>query len=127
MSTQQACAGHTRREPGVLESEVLSTLSAAESALTPAQVLDRLGSHLAYTTVMTTLVRLHDKGVITRARAGRAYAYSLVDPCTVTARKMCRELDAAESRERALARFLDELGPADVPVLQRLLETASGD
>ena len=116
----------TRRAPGGLESEVLATLTAATRPLTSAEVLGELGGDLAYTTIMTTLVRLHDKGVITRSRVGRAYAYSLLDAPTVTARRMCRVLDGAESREVVLARFLDELGPSDMPVLRRLLgETSS--
>lgn len=31
---------------------------------------------IAYTTVMTTLARLHDKGVLTRERDGKRYVYS---------------------------------------------------
>lgn len=100
---------------------MLAVLRAADQALTSAQVRHELGERLAYTTVMTTLGRLHDKGVIARTRVSRAYAYAPLDPPTVTARRMCRELADAESREMVLDRFVAELEPADLPVLQRLL------
>lgn len=121
MTSNDASACPDRRAPGGLESEVLMTLTTSAHPLTSAEVRAALGGRLAYTTVMTTLVRLHVKGVIARSRVGRAYAYSLLDVPTATARRMCRVLDGAESREVVLARFLDELDPSDVPILQRLL------
>jgi predicted transcriptional regulator len=113
-----------RRERGELGNEVLATLAAADAPLTPGQVLAELGADLAYTTVMTTLVRLYEKGAVTRERAGRAYAYAPADSATVIARRMHRVLDSGEDREDVLARFLDELGPDEVPVLARLLRDA---
>ena len=66
------------RARGQLEREVLACLAAATDALTPSEVMADLGRPLAYTTVMTTLARLHDKHAVTRSPRGRAYAYSLV-------------------------------------------------
>jgi predicted transcriptional regulator len=114
-----------RRERGALANEVLATLAAADLPLTPAQVLAELDDDLAYTTVMTTLSRLHEKGVVTRERVGRAFAYKPADTATVTARRMRQVLDSGEDREVVLARFLDELGPDERPVLARLLRDAS--
>ena len=51
-----------RRAAGELEAAVLAVLQAAGSALSPGDVRDRLGGDLAYTTVVTILSRLHDKG-----------------------------------------------------------------
>lgn len=113
-----------RRERGELANEVLASLAAAATPLTPAQVLDDLGGDLAYTTVMTTLARLHEKGAVTRERAGRAYAYAPADTATVTARRMRQVLDSSEDRVVVLARFLDQLGPDEVPLLARLLRDA---
>ena len=123
--TEPAEPSAGRRERGELANDVLAALGAAEEPLTPAQVLADLDSDLAYTTVMTTLVRLHEKGVVARERAGRAYAYSLVDTASVTARRMRQVLDSGDDREVVLARFLDELGPDERPVLARLLRNAS--
>lgn len=109
-----------RRDRGGLENEVLAAL-AAGGPMTPRQVLDHLDGDLAYTTVMTTLARLHEKGAATRESTRRTFTYALVDNPTVQARAMRRTLDTAPDREQVLARFLDELDPDDVPVLQRLL------
>lgn len=120
-----ATRGSVRRDRGVLENEVLAVL-AVEGPQTPRQVLDRLGRDLAYTTVMTTLARLHEKGAVTRASSGRTFTYALAARSQVQARQMRRALDAAPDREQVLARFLDELDPSDVPVLRRLLRQAQG-
>ena len=60
---------------GPLERRVLEVLWRAES---PASVRDLLPSFpgAAYTTLMTTLDRLHRKGLLTRIRRGRAFAYA---------------------------------------------------
>ena len=44
------------------------------AALTPGEVRDALGGDLAYTTVMTVLTRLFEKGLVTRTQQGRAFA-----------------------------------------------------
>lgn len=122
-------AGRTRgrrRDRGDLENEVLAALAAVDRPLTPGEVLAALDRELAYTTVMTTLTRLHAKDVVTRERAGRAYAYAPADTATAAARRMRRLLDGGEDRAVVLARFLDELDADDVPVLQRLLAEAEG-
>jgi predicted transcriptional regulator len=116
--------GAARRERGALENEVLAAL--AGGPLTPREVLKYLGDELAYTTVMTTLTRLHDKGAVSRESTGRTFTYALADGSRVQARAMRRALDTAPDREQVLARFLDELDPVDVPVLQRLLRMGNG-
>lgn len=60
-------------------------------------VRDELGGALAYTTVMTTLDRLHKKGLLARRRSGRAFLY---------APRESREAVAASALRRALARLL---------------------
>jgi len=111
-----------RRQPGRLEDEVVAALAAADGPLTTGEVLDQLDSGLAYTTVMTTLTRLYDKGIVTRERTGRAYAYKLTSPESRVARSMHGALEDSPDRDLALARFVDELEPADIPLLRRLLD-----
>ena len=53
-----------RRERGELANEVVAAVTGADRPLTPAEVQAELGDDLAYTTVMTTLSRLHDKGPV---------------------------------------------------------------
>lgn len=64
---------------GPLESAIMRLLWKAGDASVP-MVLTRLNEDrerpLAYTTVMTVLVRLHEKALVTRRFEGRGYAYS---------------------------------------------------
>ncbi|MFC0040724.1 BlaI/MecI/CopY family transcriptional regulator [Actinomadura rayongensis] len=111
-----------RRGKGDLEAEVLAVLSAADAPLTPRDVVERLRRAPAYTTVMTVLVRLHEKGSVRRVRAGRAYAYSFLrDDASRRAAQMRHLLGEEDERARVLARFVDELSPADERLLLRLL------
>lgn len=111
-----------RRAPGELEGEVLALLWKADAALTPAQVRERLGSGLAYTTVMTILSRLHDKGVIRRKRIGRAYSYTpAFDQAELAATRMKSLLDTGADREAVLARFVGSLNRSDERFLESLL------
>ncbi|MGH8890483.1 MAG: BlaI/MecI/CopY family transcriptional regulator [Acidothermaceae bacterium] len=110
-----------RRPAGELESSILAALWAASEPLTPAQVLAALDEDLAYTTVMTTLARLHDKGAVCRERTGRAYAYTpAADAADTVAEKMRRLLDRGD-HATVLARFVNTLDDADGRVLSELL------
>jgi predicted transcriptional regulator len=118
--------GPERRPRGGLERQVLACLAASQRPLTPSEVLQALGSDLAYTTVMTTLTRLFEKGALQRETAGRAYAYSLAaEPgavqSAVAAQRMRRVLDAGEDRAGVLTRFVADLRPEDERLLADLL------
>jgi predicted transcriptional regulator len=115
-----------RRSRGSLEQSVIEVLAATGMPLTPAAVRDRLGTGLAYTTVMTVLTRLADKGQVLRERAGRGYAYRVIsDETEVTARRMQRLLGSQEDRATVLAHFVSALEPGDEAVLADLLAQAS--
>ncbi len=109
---------------------MLAVLQAAGSALSPGEVRERMGGGLAYTTVVTILTRLHDKGVLERRKAGRAYLYAPVaDEPGLAARRMARVLDGEPDREAVLARFVSGLSGADEELLRRMLgepPTAAG-
>ena len=116
-----------RRPRGTLEQEVVATLATASVPMTPAQVRDHLGGDLAYTTVMTVLARLSEKGLVTRERVGRAYAYTAIrDEAEVTARQMQRLLDAGDDRAAVLSRFVGVLSDDDERLLIDLLRRAEG-
>jgi len=119
---QSLGAAGSRRGAGELEAAALAVLQAAGTALTPGQVRERLGGRLAYTTVVTILSRLHAKGVLSRVRTGRAYAYAPVaDEPGLAARRMRGVLEAEDNREAVLARFVSGLSPADERLLRRML------
>ncbi len=106
---------------------MLAALWAAGEPLSPAEVQRALGGRLARTTVTTILSRLHDKGAVSRSRAGRGFTYSPIqDSAGLTARRMRSELDKQDDRGTALARFVSQLTSEDEQLLRTLLE-AAGD
>ena len=124
--------GRDRRDRGALEADVLAALQATDQPMNAREVQSRLGSDLAYTTVMTTLARLHTKGALSRELVGRAFVYRLagdtkVVDAAVTARRMRKLLEAGSDRGVALARFVSELEPQDEQFLAELLRTLDAD
>lgn len=101
---------------------MLAALYGADEPMTARQVRDRLPGDLAYTTVLTILSRLYDKGMLVRHRAGRGYAYAPArDEATHTAERMRTLLEHGSDREAVLTRFVSELSQEDEQLLQRLL------
>ena len=83
---------------------------------------------LAYTTVMTVLVRLHQRGLVTREKRGRAYVYRAAAPEPALLQSLsARAVDELLARygTAALRQFADRLADADPDVRARLLELAS--
>lgn len=116
-----------RRAAGELEGAALAVLLDAGSALSPAEVRERIGGSLAYTTVVTILSRLHAKGVLERHKSGRSFLYAPVaDQPGLAARRMARVLDGEADREAVLARFVSVLSDSDEELLRRMLSDASG-
>jgi predicted transcriptional regulator len=119
-----------RRQRGGLEHEIIAVLAAHDRPMTPGEVREALAADLAYTTVMTVLTRLSEKGVVTRRRAGRAFVYQAVlDENEITARQMQRLLDTRNDRAAVLSRFVGTLSDDDERVLVDLLrhiDAASG-
>jgi predicted transcriptional regulator len=112
-----------RRPAGELESAVLAALWTAGAPLTPAQVLAALDADLAYTTVMTTLVRLHEKGSVRRERIGRAYAYEPAPEVAAAAAQQMRRLLDRGDHAQVLARFVGTLDDEDGRMLGELLQS----
>ena len=118
-------SANSRRPAGALEAEIVATLWAAGEPLTPKAVQSQLGGELAYTTVMTALTRLYDKGVVSREKSGRAYAYTAVlDAPGIAAARMRELLESGGDRQAVLARFLGSLSDHDERALIELLRSA---
>lgn len=119
----------SRRPAGALEAEVLALLRAAGTPLSPGQVRDQLGlaaddlssSALSYSTVVTILSRLHAKGLLSRQRDGRAFAYAVVDEASLAASRMNQALAVGSDRDAVLTRFVSGLSGRDARLLRRLL------
>jgi len=110
---------------GELEARVLDVLWDDGGWLTPGEGNEALadGRPLAYTTVMTILVRLHDKGILERERRGRAWTYHpLESRGQTTATRMQALLEGRPDRSVALARFVDGMTKKERAELRRILD-----
>lgn len=121
-------AAVSRRGPGELEAEVLTTLWAADTPLTAAEVRGELGTDLAGTTVITILNRLVDKELVERARTPgeRAYRYAATHGrAEHAAERMYAFLETGADRGAVLARFIGRLSAADRRAMLNLLRRRS--
>jgi len=86
--------------------------------LTVRDLVDEIGRPrgLAYTTVMTVMVRLHAKGLLARERNGKTYVYRAVstraEHRALLSRDLARGL-VSQFGDAALAAFSAELGEVD--------------
>jgi predicted transcriptional regulator len=111
---------------GALEAAVMDVLWDRGGWLNPGEVHAVLAEDrpLAYTTVMTILVRLWQKGRLERERDGRAFVYRpLRSREEHAASRMGELLVGAGDRPAALAHFLLALPPSDRAQLRRLLQS----
>lgn len=110
---------------GELESQVMDVLWEADGPRTPRDVHAVLGAErdLAYTTVMTILVRLWQKGLVVREPQGRSFAYRPVESRDERVANRMRDLLAgAGDRTAALTGFIESLPADEVDELRRILD-----
>ena len=121
-------SGRVRLPMGELEARVMNVLWDHDEWLTPGEVNDALPTSpkRAYTTVMTILVRLYDKGMVKRRKRGRAWSYFAIDTREqTTANGMQALLDRPGDRRVALANFVDAMSARERAELRRVLERRS--
>jgi predicted transcriptional regulator len=109
-----------------LERAILDTLWESPEPLSVRDALRQLRRRpaLAYTTVLTVLDRLHEKGLVNRFKQGRAFLYRpSLTKAEWLGQRAARVL-ASESRQGAavLAAFLDSAERADPEIVDRLAE-----
>ena len=114
-----------RKSLGELEAAVLSALWGSADPLSVREVLARVKRRpaLAYTTVLTVLDRLHEKGLVAREKQGKAFLYRP---------RVAKEIWLGEQAARALTAagdppssavlmaFLDSAERADPTVIEQL-------
>jgi predicted transcriptional regulator len=115
-----------KRALGDLEAEVMDCLwQAPESSVK--EIWEKLSRQrpLAYTTVMTTMDRLYRKGLLQRAKSGKAFLYA---PCfsrqefeEILTEEVLQGLVGATG-EPLMSAFLDLLSEKDPSSLDRLEE-----
>jgi predicted transcriptional regulator len=100
---------------GVLEREVMAVVWKADE-IRVREACARLGSSVAYTTVMTTMDRLFKKRLLTRRKVGRAFVYS------ATATR--DEMEGAVATELVQS-LLQRHGGEALPILSSLVDAVS--
>jgi predicted transcriptional regulator len=114
-----------RRLPsGELERQVLDILWATGVPMSPGEVHEAMSGErdLAYTTVMTTLSRLCDKGELVRSKRGRAFAYEpVMGREERVAHRMQSVLETATDQSSALSAFAAALPPEQQEALREAL------
>jgi predicted transcriptional regulator len=118
-----------RLQRGELETLVLDLLWDHDGWLTPGDVADLLADEhpVAYTTAMTILVRLWNKGMVERRQDGRAFAYHpTVTRDEWAAKQMSEFLDNAGDRNAALTHFVSSLSSRQLTQLRRAVDRRQG-
>lgn len=113
---------------GSLEAKIMDvSWKQPDSFLSVRDVLGRLEGGLAYTTVMTVMNRLFEKGLLRRRREGRAWIYRCaMSREAFAAATMSEVLNGASDRRSALLHFVADLPGDDAEALRRLLGTSGG-
>ena len=107
---------------GALEEQVMDFLWSADVATTPSEVHAGVAPELAYTTVMTIMTRLWEKGRLRRARQGRGYVYEPVrSEAEHRAGEMRTTLGDSGDRAAVLSQFVSDLDAPDASMLRELL------
>lgn len=105
---------------------VLDALWDDDGWQTPGEIHEAITARrrLAYTTVMTTMTRLWDKGRLDRRRRGRAYEYRpFLNRSEYAAERMSASLAAAGDPRAALAHFVDVIDPDALAELRRAMRS----
>lgn len=113
------------RALGELEASIMDVVWREPEPVTVRAVFEELRTHrrLAYTTVMTVMDNLYQKGVLARELSGRAYHYRATHTREeYSARFIAEALDSSRDRPAALFRFIESMAPDEVARLRKLLD-----
>lgn len=115
---------------GPLEMQVLGILEQQQhcDVSEMQKILEQRGHDIAYTTVMTVLTRMHDKGVVSRRKDGRKFLYSYTKNSSKTKVGILKGIkDRLFGNERlaAVVSFLDQedsLTKDELKALRKIIE-----
>lgn len=108
---------------GTLEAKIMrEAWDHSDRFMSVREMLARLDGDLAYTTVMTVMNRLYEKGLLRRRREGRAWSYRAGGSREAfVAATMSDALSTAQDRTAALLHFVADLDKDETTALRRLL------
>ena len=110
---------------GGLESEVMDLLWDADEPQSVRDLVDRFecGAPKAYTTILTVVTHLHEKGWVQREKRSRAYIYSPSRSRDEAASLAMRELlDNSNDSVSALLHFAQNVSDDEYEALRRALD-----
>lgn len=109
-----------------LEAEIMEIIwlrGKADVAVSEVHSILEARRELAYTTVMTTMTRLHDKGLLTRRKDGRRYVYQAAMTEAEFIETMTREVLGslpAVGQQTAIALLVEQVAQADASQLDAI-------
>lgn len=109
-----------------LEADVMEIVWAAEDpwvAVSDVHTILQDEREIAYTTVMTTMVRLHEKGLLARQRDGRRYLYQAKMSRPLFIETLTRDVLSSlppVGHDAAMAYLVERIDEADAHALDRL-------
>ncbi|WAL49878.1 BlaI/MecI/CopY family transcriptional regulator [Rhodococcus pyridinivorans] len=107
---------------GGLEAEVMNELWATDEPLSVHDLVDRLSARkqFAYTTILTVVTHLHEKGWVTREKKSRAYFYSPSRSREeATSQALRALLDSSTDPSAVLLHFAKTVSDHEYDALQR--------
>jgi predicted transcriptional regulator len=111
---------------GALESEVMERIwTRGETSVRDLHAV--FAPRLAYTTIMTTLDRLHRKGLLKRSKLGKAFIYRPAFSEQEYHEQLAQHLfgmalDGPKDSQAVLSRFVDVVSQTDLEMLEQLDE-----
>jgi BlaI family transcriptional regulator, penicillinase repressor len=121
------------REVGPLQMRILGLLD-DDAGLSVADVqlrLSKSGHEAAYTTVMTVLGRLYEKGLVRRERSGKRYVYHTARRASANKARILQRVHRALFKNERLAPIAalveGDLSRAELEQLRQLIDEKLGD
>ncbi|HOB58034.1 MAG TPA: BlaI/MecI/CopY family transcriptional regulator [Rhodoglobus sp.] len=111
---------------GALESQIMELLWRGEE-FTVRELIARLPTEPAYTTIATVLSNLKKKELVCARKEGHATRYfACVAREELTVRRIEHALESSGDREAAMLHFVGTLTDTDLELLRRFLEQRGG-
>ena len=114
---------------GDLEAVIMHMVWDRSRPVTVRELFDELGQEraIAYTTVMSTMDKLHRKGWLARIKDGKAYRYTATASREEYSARLMREaLAEGGDAEVVLSHFVTQIGDAESELLRAVVRRQAG-